>query len=193
MFGDVPLSEPTEPASPIPPKRIFWRQGTRRIFVVLSALYFGLWAIVGVNWIADHPFLVGQPLVPSTSPLRQLSPIESQNPRVTQLLSLVSARPEGGIAYNRELLRRWLADQERPHSRELPDWQSDMINQTTRRFAAERVRYVMLPDPRGDLVAYPATMTLPELKDALEETHAGWRWPIHSDYSGSCLLDGAYN
>jgi hypothetical protein len=180
------------PAPPQKPKRIHWRSGVRRIFYALSLLYFGLWVVAGVNWINDNPFFLSSPPSPLPGPQRELSALESQNPRVQQLMSLVEAR-ENGIGFEHDFLRQWVADQERSYSRVLPQWQSSLADEATRRFSAERVRYVVLPNPNGDLVAYPASMSLAELKAALEQNYARWRWPVRLDYAGACILNGAYS
>jgi hypothetical protein len=181
------------PAPPQKPKRIHWRSGLRRIFYALSVLYFGGWALAGFGWISNNPFFLSQPRAPSQAPLRELAPLESHNPRVQQLMSLVEARNGGGIGYERDFLRRWAADRGRTYSRELPQWQSNLVQEATRLLAAERTRYVVLPNPNDDLVAYPADMTLSELKEALEQNYARWRWPVRIDYAGACILNGAYS
>lgn len=181
------MSDPSATTAPTKVKRIHWRSGIRRIFYALSVLYFVCWAMAAFNWADDNPFFIDQPPAPSEAPIRALLPLESQNPRVQQLMSLVVAREGDGIAYNRELLGRWVRDQERRYVRDVPQWQADLINETTRRYSAEGIRYVVLPAPNGTFVAYPATMTLTELKLALEEAYARWRWRVHFDYSGACL------
>src|SRR5690606_20430794 len=37
------------------------------------------------------------------------------------------------------------------------------------------------------------SISMAELKAALEQNYARWRWPVRLDYAGVCILNGAYS
>lgn len=196
--ADSPNSAAPFSATPTAPSsaRIHWRNGLRRIFVVLSFIYFGLWGVGGWNFLHDNPFVLGELPLPATKPTRALEPTENENPRVQLLLDTLAQHSDGGVTYSDPILDWYSRSQERKTgASEFPPRGYSLQNVQASIEATNRLgkRTIVLPGANGNSLEIDGSYGILSVKQVLDAEYNNWRWPVRIFGKAACLDNGQFD